>query len=165
MKIWSGIWKIAWLSGQKVWGDKIKIWATKRRRKNEILMRVSISHLGPEGHHLKWFSQHPVLLRNVSRKLEVTMKGLYNIPPLGSNLDRRNPSLSVASIGRFQVLKKRKIMIAKNKRVVIQGWVSTGSRNEYKNIDYFDIIFNEHNRVLMMLLKPVEQKYNMVHGH
>ena len=42
-------------------------------------------------------------------------------------------------------------MIAKNKWVVIQGWVSTGSRNEYKNIDYFDTIFNKHNRVLMML--------------
>ena len=59
-----------------MWGDKIKIWATKRRRKNEILMRVSISHLGPEGHHLKWFSQNLVLLRNVSRKLEATVKGL-----------------------------------------------------------------------------------------
>ena len=56
-------------------GDKIKIWATKRRRKNEILMRVPISHLGPEGHHLKWFSQNLVLLRNVSQ-LKVTVKGL-----------------------------------------------------------------------------------------
>ena len=76
-KVWKllKIWKIAWLSGQKVWGDKIKIWATKRRRKNEILMRVPISHLGPEGHHLKWFSQNLVLLRNVSQ-LKVTVKGL-----------------------------------------------------------------------------------------
>ena len=56
-------------------GRQIKIWATKRRRKNEILMRVPISHLGPEGHHLKWFSQNLVLLRNVSQ-LEVTVKGL-----------------------------------------------------------------------------------------
>ena len=47
-----------------------------QKKSNEILMRVSKSHLGPEGHHLKWFSQHPVLLRNVSRKLEVTVKGL-----------------------------------------------------------------------------------------
>ena len=36
-------------------------------------------------------------------------------------------------------------MIAKNKRVVIQG---NGSRNEYENIDNFDIIFMKYNRVL-----------------
>ena len=46
-----------------------------QKKSNEILMRVSISHLGPEGHHLKWFSQNLVLLRNVS-KLEATVKGL-----------------------------------------------------------------------------------------
>ena len=70
-------WKSGKLRGclDKKCGRQIKIWATKRRRKNEILMRVSISHLGPESHHLKWFSQNLFLLRNVSQ-LEVTVKGL-----------------------------------------------------------------------------------------
>ena len=45
-------------------------------------------------------------------------------------------------------------MIAKNKRVVIQG---NGSRNEYENIDKFDIIFMKYQ-------EPGEHKYKMVHG-
>ena len=39
-------------------------------------------------------------------------------------------------------------MIAKNKRVLIQG---NGSRIEYENIDPFDIISVKYNRVLMIL--------------
>ena len=41
-------------------------------------------------------------------------------------------------------------MIAKNKRVVIQG---NGSRNEYENINNFDIIFMKYNRVLFDALE------------